>query len=120
MSTSSATVTQAADIRPPSGATAPTQAQRLAGTGVTEAASATALTGGAVATLLVGGTSIRLAFGGAALGVGSVATTDLVIGANYRFDWYVQADSDAFIAIEAADGATAYEAWVWTSSGPRG
>jgi len=47
MSTSSATVTQAADIRPPSGATAPTQAQRLAGTGVTEAASATALTGGA-------------------------------------------------------------------------
>lgn len=109
----------AADVRPPSGTSAPGADQRLAGTGTTEAATATALTDGAMATIVVGAAAIRIEFGGAAIGAGGVETTDMIIGAYQRFDWLVRGATDDFVAIEAADGSSAYEAWVWTSSGPR-
>jgi hypothetical protein len=108
-----------ADMRPPSGSAAPTQEQRLANTGTTESTNATALTDGAMATLLVGAVAVRVAFLAATGGGSAVETTDPIIGAYQRFDWKVSGAYDDFVAIQAADGASAYEAWVWTSSGPR-
>jgi hypothetical protein len=112
----SPTVVQAADMRPPSGASGATAQQRLANTGTTEAENATALTVGELATLMVGAAAIRVSFGSAASF--ATATTDLIVPAYGRFDWMVS-PRDAFVSIEAADGSSAYEAWVWTSSGPR-
>lgn len=87
---------------------------RLAGTGTTEATNTTALGPGCLATLMVGAEAIRINFGAAT--APTVATTDLIVPAYGRFDWTVEAQS-CFVSIEAADGAAAYEAWVWTSSG---
>lgn len=109
----------AGDVRPPSGASAPTADQRLAGTGTTEATNATALTSGAMATLKVGAVAVRVAFLGSAGGGSAVVATDLALSPYDRIDWIVQSGKDAHVAIEAADGTSAYEAWVWTSSGAR-
>lgn len=92
---------------------APRAEQRLANTGTTESTNATAMTAGAMATLKVGSAAIRVNFGSAT--APTVATTDLIIGAYSQFDWKVEPGS-AFVSIEAADGASAYEAWLWMSS----
>jgi hypothetical protein len=108
----------AADMRPPVG-TAPEGAQRLADTGTTEDTNATALTAGQMATLLVGSVAIRVVWLAATGGGSDVAATDLALGPYSRFDWIVYGGTDDFVAVQAADGSSAYEAWVWTSSGAR-
>lgn len=115
----SPTVIQAADVRAPSGASVPTLSLLLAGTGTTEATNTVALTGGEMATLLVGSVAIRVAWRATTGGGSSCALTDHVIGPYARFDWLVDAARDDFVAIEAADASSAYQAWLWTSSGPR-
>lgn len=109
---------QAADCRAPSGASVPTLDDRLAGTGATEDTNATSLTVNEMATILVGSVAVRVAFLSATGGGSSVATTDRALGPYARFDWLVTS-RDCFVAVQAADGSSAYEAWVWTSSGPR-
>lgn len=116
MSTSAPTVVQAADVRPPSGASGATAAQRLAGTGGTGAENATALTIGEMATLLVGAAAVRVAWGSSSSV--EAATTGPILPAYGRFDWMVSS-LDCFVSVEAADGSSPYEAHVWTSSGPR-
>jgi hypothetical protein len=115
---SSSTERQAADVRPPVGS-APKGAQRLTGTGTTEATNSTSLTVGEMATFKNTANPIRIVFLSATGGGSIVANTNCVIGPYERFDWLVQS-TDAFVAIEAADSASAYEAFVWTSSGLRG
>ena len=110
------TVIQAADVRAPSGASVPTLSLLLAGTGTTEATNVTGLTIDAMATLLVGSVAIRVDFGSAT--APGCALTDHYLAAGARFDWLVSA-RDAFVSVEAADASSAYQAWVWTSSGPR-
>lgn len=115
----SPTVIQAADMRAPSGASAPTLWQRLAGTGATADAQPVGLTIGAMATLLVGATAVRFGFGATeAAAVTDCTATSPILPAYGRKDWVVS-DRDPFVAVEAADGAAAFEAHVWTSSGPR-
>lgn len=109
---------QSADMRAPSGAAVPTAEDRLNGTGTSEDTNATSLTVGEMATIKVGGVAIRINFLSATGGGSSCATTDLILGPYDRMDWLVSS-SDCFVAVEAADGAAAYEAWVWTSSGKR-
>lgn len=102
-------------LAPDSALSAPRTTQRLANTGTTESTNATALTNNAFATIQVGATPIRIVWRGTT-GTGSVvATTDLILGAYVSKDWFVEAGTD-FVAIEAADGASAYEAHVFTSS----
>lgn len=113
------TVIQAADVRVPSGASVPTKAKTLAGTGTTEDTNDTALTNKEMATLLVGSVAVRVAWHSATGSGSEVATTDLRLPAGGRHDWLVDGAFDDFVSVEAADGASAYEAWVWTSSGPR-
>jgi hypothetical protein len=113
---SSVTEVIAADMRAPSGTGAPTQAQRLAGTGGTGVENATALTLKEMATLLNGPVPIRFAFGPTA--AVEAAVTDPILGPYGRLDWVVSA-RDVFVSIEAADGVAQFEAHVWTSSGPR-
>lgn len=102
-------------LAPVGGGSAPVATQRIANTGTTEANNATALTPLSMATLQAGAASIRVSFRGATGVVGAVATTDLLIPAGGRFDWYVTPDTD-IVYVEAGDGASAYECWVWSSS----
>ena len=113
---STPTEVQAADVRAPSGSAAPTDDDLLAGTGTTEDTNATGLTIGEQATLIVGSEAIRIDWGSAT--APTVGLTDLVLGPYARYDWVVGA-SDAFVSVQAADAASAYQAWVWTSSGER-
>lgn len=113
-----ATVVQAADVRAPVGSV-PKAAHRLDGTGTTEDTNSTSLTVGEMATIMNTANPIRVVFLSAAGGGSSVATTSWVLGPYARFDWLVSS-SDCFVACEAADGSSAYEAFVWTSSGQRG
>lgn len=102
-------------LAPDSALSAPRTTQRLANTGTTESTNATALTNNAFATIRVGATPIRIVWRGST-GTGSnVATTDLILGSYVSVDWLVEAGTD-FVAIEAADGSSAYEAHVYTSS----
>lgn len=106
-------------MRAPSGASAPTAAQVLSGTGTTADANVTALTVGEMATLLVGATAVRFAFSSTeAAAITAAAATSPILPAYGRFDWMVSA-RDSFVAVEAADGAASFEAHAWTSSGPR-
>jgi hypothetical protein len=96
----------ASDTRPP---------QRVNGTGTTEATVGQPLNLGRMATLLVGATAVRFRL---ARGTGlttQVATTDPIIPAYGRYDWLVEPET-CCPYVEAADGASAYEAWAWTSS----
>lgn len=102
-------------LAPIGGGSAPVATQRLAGTGTTESNNATALTPLALATLYNGAGSIRVSFRGSTGIAGAVATTDLLIAAYARFDWYVTPDTD-IVYVEAGDAASAYECWVWSSS----
>ena len=112
------TESQVADVRAPSGSSAPTQADRIAHASGGEDEIATALTAGEMATIMVGSQAIRVSFSAAS--GNTVATTDMRLAAGSRFDWFVQGDTDDWIAAEADDAATSWEAGVWTSSGARG
>lgn len=92
---------------------APVSPQQIAGTGATAAGNTTALTSGRMATMLVGAAAVRMLF--ASSNTGNVAATDPILPAYGRFDWFVE-PSTAFVRLEAADGAAAFEASVWTSS----
>jgi len=105
-----------APVRAPSDdLAAPIQTQLLAGTGTTEAHNATALVMGGAATLQAGENAIRVSFRSAAGGAAQVATTSMRIAAGTSVNWYVT-KYDQHVYVEAADGASAYEAWVWTSN----
>ena len=109
---------QAAEMRAPSGSGAPTKDDRLAGT-TGEDHNTVKLTPGEMATILVGAQAIRFEFAGATGLTNQVSSTSKLLPANGRFDWLVVEDVDDVIYIESSDASTAYEAWVWTSSGPR-
>lgn len=103
-------------LAPDSNGTAPRKEQILANTGATESHNATALTLSKQATLLNSDKcAIRVAFRSAAGLSTVVSTSNVRIGANGRFDWEVL-DQSIHVYIEAADGASAYEAAVWSSS----
>lgn len=109
-----------ADMRAPSGAAAPWAPMRCAGTGNTGVANTTALVAEHWATLLVGAVPVRFGFGvDATAAIVAATTTGPILPAYSRYDWVVTAGLDQFIGIEAADGASAFEGHVYTSSGPR-
>lgn len=108
-----------ADMRAPSGS-APWGAMRCAGTGTTGVANTTALVAEQWATLLVGATPVRFGFAASeAAAITAATATGPILPAYGRLDWVVTASLDQFIGVEAADGASAFEAHVYTSSGPR-
>lgn len=91
-------------------------AQRLAGTGATEASNSRALIVGKVHVLNVGAAGVRVRFSRARGAASAVdATRDPVYGPWTRLP-FVPEDSgtygSTFVYIEAADGAAAYEATV--------
>jgi hypothetical protein len=112
-------VLAAADMQAPfAGGTAPWKPARIAGTGGTGDSHTTALQINAMATLLVGATAVRVRFAATEAAAEATATTDPIIPAYGRFDWLATV-STCFVGCEAADAIAAYEAHVWTSSGPR-
>lgn len=94
----------------------PRKPDRLAGTGTTEDLTTTPLTVGPYATIVVGSVAVRVELNNDPTATGQVATTDVVLAANSRFDWEVEL-STRYVHVEAADGTSAYECWVW-QSGP--
>lgn len=95
-------------------------AQQLGNSGTTESTNATALPIGRMATLKNGPVAIFVKFL-TATGGGSAVTSasrDIELGPYERWDWDVE-DGNEFVAIEAADGSSAYRATVWTSSGTK-
>ena len=112
------------------GMRAPTSArglQQVTGTGATSNATTTTLRVGEMAaardgdtlggTVLVGATAIRIGFASTEAAAETAASaTAPILPAYGRLDWLVTA-SDAFVAAEAVDGASAFEFSVWTSSG---
>ena len=98
-----------------SGIAAPRTDKLLAGTGTTEDVNDTALTVGAQATLQVGAGSVRVTWDNDSAGASKVGTTDLLLPAGGRFDWTVETHT-RYVHVEAGDGSSAYEAWVWQSS----
>jgi hypothetical protein len=86
--------------------------QRLAGTGATGAENAIAMPTARYATLMVGDEDVRVRFG---TGTVEADTTDIIVKAGTEFSWYVESDCD-IVSVQAADGASAFEAWVWCSS----
>ncbi len=104
-------------LSPITGGTAPRAEQSLSGTGTTEATNTTALTVGEYATIKNGPVAVRCVFL-AATGTGtSVPAAEPFVLAPYEaWNWMVETGTK-FVAIEAYDGATAYIASVWTSSG---
>lgn len=104
------------------GMLAPTSArglQQVTGTGATSNATTATLVVGEMATILMGAVACRVGWSATEAGAESAATTTSPILPAYgRFDWLVTS-SDCFVAAEAADGASAYEFSVWTSSGSR-
>lgn len=92
---------------------------KLTSTGTTEKSNAVALVGGRYATIKVGAAIVCVRFAGVAAGTTMVdATLDLKLNSWSSFDWVVQPGKTDFVYVEAADGASTYEAWVWTSSPP--
>ncbi len=103
---------------PVGGGTFPRAYDRLANTGTTEDSNAAQLPEGPMATILVGAAAVRFSLRKTLAQATQVATTDPIIPAYGRFDWTVTEETRV-IYIEAADGASAYEAWVWASSPPQ-
>ena len=104
-------------LAPIAGGTAPRAEQSLSGTGTTEATNTTALSTGSFATIKNGPVAVRVAFLSAPGGGSSVSPTEpFVLGAYEAFNWIAEVGTK-HVAIEAYDGATAYIASVWTSSG---
>lgn len=87
--------------------------QTLANTGATESVT-TELPKGVYCTLKVGATPVRVRFS-AITGSALVGTTDVLFAAGDTYHWIVQ-DHSKFVAVEAADGSSAYQVWVWVSS----
>lgn len=111
---SSAAEQQSAGMRAP---TSGRGLQQVTGTGATSNATTTTLTIGEMATVLVGATAIRIGFASTEAAAETAASaTAPILPAYGRLDWLVTA-SDAFVAAEAADAASAFEFHVWTSSG---
>lgn len=102
-------------LGPVGGGAFPRASDRLADTGTTEDSTAAKLVLGSMATILVGGEAVRFSLRGATGQASQVATTDPIIGANQMFHWTVEADTSV-VYVEAADGASAYECWVYQSS----
>lgn len=90
--------------------------QRLAGTGTAEATVTYPLAHNRMATILVGATAVRFRLANATGLSTQVATTDPILPAYGRYDWLVESDYTDCPYLEAADGAAAYEAHVFTSS----
>jgi hypothetical protein len=115
----SPTVIQSCDVRPPSGAAAPTKEQQLSGTGTTSAGNTTALTVGEMATLLNGAEPVRIGFGSSKAAAETDADASAIILGPYgRYDWMVS-ERDKHVAARVVSGSAAYEASCWTSSGAR-
>lgn len=93
----------------------PRASQLLANTGTTEAHNATALRVGAMATLQAGAEALRISFRTDAGGAAQVALTSMRLAAGTSITWLCT-PFDKHVYVEAADAASAYEAWVWTSS----
>lgn len=89
--------------------------ERLAATGTTESSNSGALIIGNMATILVGAVPVRFVLRSDRGLAGQVATTDMYLPAGGSFTWTVD-HLTRHIYIEAADGSSAYEAWVWKSS----
>lgn len=105
---------QSADEQAPyEGGAAPQKPQRLAGT--ISQSPAVGLKVGAFATLQNAAAPVRVRFGASAP---TATVTDPYLAAGDRIRWYVTQET-AFPAVIHADGVTAFEAHVWTSSGPR-
>lgn len=94
---------------------APSAGQLLANTGTTEAHNATALRVGAMATLQAGSEAVRISFRTEAGVAAQVALTSMRLAAGTSISWLCT-PYDKHVYVEAADAASAYEAWVWTSS----
>lgn len=94
---------------------APVATQLLSGTGTTEAHNATELYVGGQGTIQVGENAIRVSFRTNSGGAAQVGTTSMRIAGGTSVNWYVDTYSK-HVYIEAADGASTYEAWVWTSN----
>lgn len=101
------------DVRAPAG---DRNSQRLANADGSVATTSTTLQPSAAATVTVGATAVRVRFGPDA--AVTATTTDPILPAYGRIDWIADA-ATCFVSVLAADGATAYEAHAWTSSGPR-
>lgn len=111
-----------ASLAPMGDAGAPGQrvAIRLANTGTTESSNDQALMTQRLYTLRTGAAAVRVSFRAAAGISNAVATTDMIIPAYSAFPFVVEYDSSnanslwgsRFVYIEAADGASAYEAWI--------
>lgn len=105
-----------AQILPPAGdGTVPNKEQRLANTGTTESSNSTALDAHRFATLKVGSVAIRATWHASTGLATQTATTDMLIQAGEFYHWWVTPDRRV-VYIEAGDGASTYEAWVWNSS----
>jgi SH3-like domain-containing protein len=94
---------------------APTDPNRqiLANTGTTEAVS-TVLPMGQYASLKVGEVAVRVRFAKESFSA-MVSSTDVYFAAGETYHWLVQEFSQ-YVAVEAEDGASAYQVWVWPSS----
>ena len=94
--------------------TALNAAFRLNGTGTTEDVDDVAR-GGSYISILVGAVAIRVTINDNATATTQVATTDLRLPAETL--WHHSCSNrERYVHCEAADGASAYEAWVWNSS----
>ena len=87
----------------------------LVGVGAVEDSNSVVLVTESFASLLCGNTAIRFSLRSATGLAAQVAVTDRILGANQRFDWLVTGDTKVAY-VEAADAASAYQAWVWSSS----
>jgi len=89
--------------------------QTLSGTGTAESHNARKLTAGSMATLVVGEASVRVVFRSAAGLADVVAIDSMIFAAGSTFTWTVDKYT-RHVYVEAANGTSPYEAWVWRSS----
>lgn len=99
---------------------APTSGRRtrLANSGTNESSNGTAFKIGSYATLVIapGSANVRVEWKATTGGANQVdSATSYLMQAGDRIDWRVTKD-DCVVYIEADDGASAYEAFVWPSS----
>lgn len=87
----------------------------LANTGTTESVNDYALPLREFVTVVVGATAVRMSLQEKAGVSNAVTSTDILLPANGRIDFLVE-DISRFIYVEAADGTSAYQVWIWPSS----
>jgi hypothetical protein len=83
--------------------------------GTTGEDSTAAMAVGAYATLRVGASSVRYTLRATAGQANQVATTSRLLPAGTEISWRVEPDTRV-VYVQAGDGSTAYEVWVWRSS----